>query len=51
MHVNFDSWKDTGEIRIVFVWSDYEEIRLGNETADIIKRPINSFLIITRKKN
>ena len=35
---------DTGEIRIVFLWSDNEEIRLGNETDDIFKRLINSFL-------
>ena len=44
MHVNFISSNDTGEIRTVFVWSDNEEIRLGNETDDIVKRLINSFL-------
>ena len=44
MHINFVSSNDTGEIRTVFVWSDNEEIRLGNETDDIIKRLINSFL-------
>ena len=44
MHVNFVSSNDTGEIRTIFVWSDNEEIRLGNETDDIIKRLINSFL-------
>ena len=44
MHVNFISSNDTGEIRTIFVWSDNEEIRLGNETDDIIKRLINSFL-------
>ena len=27
-----------------FVWSDNEEISLGNETDDIFKRVINSFL-------
>ena len=27
-----------------FVWSDNEEIRMGNETDDIIKRLLNSFL-------
>ena len=26
------------------MWSDNEEIRLGNETDDIVKRLINSFL-------
>ena len=30
--------------KTVFVWSDNEEIRLGNETDDIVKRLINSFL-------
>ena len=28
----------------IFVWSDNEEIRLGNQTDDIIKELINSFL-------
>ena len=37
MHVNFVSSNDTGEIRTIFVWSDNEEIRSGNETDDIIK--------------
>ena len=32
MHVNFVSSNDTGETRTIFVWSDREEIRLGNET-------------------
>ena len=44
MHINFVSSNGTGEIRIVFLWSDNEEIRLGNETDDIVKRIINSFL-------
>ena len=44
MHVNLVSLNDTGEIHTIFVWSDNEEIRLGNETDDIIKRLINSFL-------
>ena len=44
MHANFVSSNDTGEIRTIFVWGDNEEIRLGNETDDIIKRLINSFL-------
>ena len=44
IHVNFVSSNDTGEIRTISVWSDNEEIRLGNETHDIIKRRINSFL-------
>ena len=44
MHVNFVSSNDTGEVRTVFVWSDNKEIRLGNETDDVIKGLINSFL-------
>ena len=44
MRVNFVSSNDTGEIRTIFVLSDNEEIRLGNETDDIVKRLINSFL-------
>ena len=50
MHVNFVSSNDTGEIRTIFVWSDNEEIRLGNETDDIIKRLINSFLNNSQKE-
>ena len=44
MHVNFISSKDTGEIRTIYVWSDKEEIRSGNETDDIIKELFKSFL-------
>ena len=29
---------------LLFLWSDNEEIRLSNETDDIVKRLINSFL-------
>ena len=42
--VIFISSNDTAEIRSIFVWSNNEEIRLGNETDDIIKGLINSFL-------
>ena len=35
---------DTGETHTIFVWSNNEEIRLDNETDDISKRIINSFL-------
>ena len=44
MLANFVSSNDTGEIRTIFVLSDNEEIRLVNETDDIAKRLINSFL-------
>ena len=43
MHINFVSSKDTGETRTTFVWSDNEEIRLGNETDDI-ENLLKSFL-------
>ena len=44
MHLNFLSSNYTGEIRTIFVRSNNEEIRLGNETDDFIKGLINSFL-------
>ena len=44
MHVNFVSSNDAGEARTIFVWSDNEEVRSGNETDDIIKGLLNSFL-------
>ena len=44
MLVNFVSSNDTGEIRTIFVLSDNEEIMLGNETDDIVKSLISSFL-------
>ena len=44
MHVNFVSSIDKGENRTIFVWSNNEQIRLGNKTDDIIKRLIDSFL-------
>ena len=44
MHVNFVSSKDAGETSTIFVQSDNEEIRLGNETDDIVKGLLNSFL-------
>ena len=37
INVNFISSKDTGEACSIYVWSDNEKIRLGNETGDIIK--------------
>ena len=44
MHVNFVFSKDTGETRTILVWSGNEEIRSGNETDDIIKGLLDSFL-------
>ena len=40
----FYLFNDTGETHTIFVWSNNEEIRLGNEINDISKRIINSFL-------
>ena len=47
---NFISSKDTGETRTIFVWSDTEEIRPGNETDDIIKELFKSFLTNCQKE-
>ena len=44
MHVNFISSKDTRETCTIYGRSDNEEIRLGNETDDIIKELFKSFL-------
>ena len=41
MHVNFISSNDT--TRTIFVLSNNENIRSGNETNDIIKGLLNSF--------
>ena len=37
MLVNFVSSNDTGEIRTIFVLSDNEEIKLGNERMILLK--------------
>ena len=44
MRVNFISSTDTRETRTIYIQSDNEEIRWGNETDDIIKGLIHSFL-------
>ena len=44
VRVNFISSKDKGEICAIYVWSDNKEIRSGNETDDIIKGFLQSFL-------
>ena len=43
MHITFVSSNDTGETRTILLWSNNEEIRLGNETDSIIKRLFNFF--------
>ena len=44
MQVNFISSKDTGETRIMRIWSDNAEIMMGSETDDIINERFRSFL-------
>ena len=51
MHIKFVSSNVTGKICTVFVWSDNEEVGLGNEPDDIVKRLINSFLNNYQKKS
>ena len=44
MGLRFVASNDTSNIRIVNVWSDNDEIRLGDETDDVVRSLINSFL-------
>ena len=44
MSVNFIASNDTREIRTVYAWSDNEEIKLVNDTSDIVISLFNSFL-------
>ena len=44
MCIKFVSLMDTKDTRTFFVWSENNEIRLGNETDDIVKNLIDSFL-------
>ena len=44
MYINFLSFKDTGETRFIYIWSDNEEIRWGNETDDVIDNLFESLL-------
>ena len=44
MNIKFVSLNDTRDARTFYVWSKNEEIRLGNQTDDIVKTLINSFL-------
>ena len=44
MRVNFISSKYTRETRNIYLRSNNEEVRLDNETDDIIKELFNSFL-------
>ena len=48
-HIKFISL-DTGVISTFYVRSKNEEIRLGNETGDIVKSLITSFLNIYQKE-
>ena len=51
MGVNFISTNDIGEIRTFYVNSDNEEIRLDNETNDIINGLLKSFLSNYQEKD
>ena len=44
MHVNFIFSKDTGETRIIYIWSDNVEIMMSDKTNDIIEELLRSFL-------
>ena len=44
MRVNFISSKDTGETRIIYVWSDSVSIMRGSNTDNIIRETFRSFL-------
>ena len=44
MSINFVSSNDTGETRVIHVWSDNEEIMMGQKTDDIINERFASFL-------
>ena len=44
MRVNFISSKDTGETRIIYVWSDSVSIMRGSNTDNIIRETFWSFL-------
>ena len=50
MQINFISSNDTGETCTIYVWSDNEEIRLGNEANDITKKLLESFLTNYQKE-
>ena len=44
LRVNFISLQDTGETRIIYVWSDKVKIMWGSVTDDIIRKLFESFL-------
>ena len=49
MCVNFISSKDTGETRIIYVWSDNVKIMWGSNTDETIKELFKCFLKIIKK--
>ena len=44
MHVNFISFRDTGETHIYYVWSDNVSIMQGEDTNAIIREILKSVL-------
>ena len=50
MSIKFVSLIDTNDIRTFYVQGENNEIRLGNETDDIVNRLIKSFLNAYQKE-
>ena len=44
MRASFISFKDTGETRTIYLWSDNVSVMRGSETNDIIRELFRSFL-------
>ena len=44
MRFNFISFKNTGETRTIYIWSNSESIIWGSDTDDIIRELFRSFL-------
>ena len=44
MRASFISFKDTGETRTIYLWSDNVSVMRGSDTNDIIRELFRSFL-------
>ena len=44
MRVSFIYFKDTGETRTIYLWSDNVSVMRGSDTNDIIRELFRSFL-------
>ena len=49
MRVNFISFKDTGETRTIYVWSDNISIMWGSNTDSIIREILSLFYVIIKR--